>query len=457
MTTENEYSASALEAFATATEGTATESSMPLHWTAPKHDFPDTIAKKNKEGDIVGYTLLSTIENLAHLCKIYGITIRYNEMAKKHEIGIPGRDFSSDNSDNASLAELTSICRRNAMPVNDVADFAMFIAEQNRYHPFRDYVTSKAWDKQDRIGQLCDTLKVEDRFVEHRNKMVRTWLISAICAAFSMDPEHSFHGVLVLQGLQDAGKTTWTKSLIPQKDVPGGVRTGAHLVPSNKDSVMGSVSHTIVELGELDGNYRKVDINEIKGWLTMPSDQLRLPFAKRDSLFKRRTVFTATVNEKKFLVDQTGNRRWWTVPVTDVNSYHSVDMQQLWAQVLELWRSGERWYLTREENQALARINAEFEVQNPYVELLETYFDFEPLQMNLDGSMPVPKKAIGVNATTLSAALKLGLEGNQTRLTQLGNAMRKLTGIEEPRSVRCGSKVIKGWLMTPKDSALFSA
>jgi putative DNA primase/helicase len=45
-------------------------------------------------------------------------------------------------------------------------------------------------------------------------------------------------------------------------------------------------------------------------------DKLRLPYARTDSEFQRRTVFAASVNPEEFLQDETGNLRWWVLPVT---------------------------------------------------------------------------------------------------------------------------------------------
>jgi len=427
----------------------------PLRRKLDPRSFPDVAPKRDKKGECLGYNILSTVENITHVLRQMDIVVRYNEMTKAEEILLPGRAFSTDNSANAAVAELTSICRRSNVPVVDLLPFLTLIAEKNRYHPVRDWVLSTTWDGVSRLQALCDTLAVAPEYEKHRNSMIKRWALSAICAAFSQDPSHSFHGTLVLQGAQGLGKTSWFLRLV--SGCQGSAKGGMHLNPSSKDSQLEALKYWVVELGELDGNYRKVDINELKGWLTKGADDLRQPYQAKHSTFKRRTVFGATVNESKFLVDSTGNRRWWTIPVLSIDYRHTIDMQQFWAEVYELWNKGGedgQWHLTKDEDAVLARLNGNHEVLKPMEELLESFFDFD--QMTLGGVRPDSQKAIGLNATLISRLLGLGFEGNQVKLNELGKALRKLTGQDDPVSCRgVDGKPLKGWKLVPRDRSLF--
>ena len=431
---------------------------LPAEMTAQldPHGFPDTKTRKNKEGEIIGVSLMSTVENLQHMLGEYGATVRYNEMSKTEEITLPGRFFSRDNEANAAIAEVTSICRRNSMPVTDLLGYITLLGERNRYHPVCEWVLSKPWDGASRLQALYDTLAVEERHEAHRDAVVRRWLISAICAAFSTNALHAFHGVLVLQGTQEAGKTSWALALVKEA-VQSAIAGGQAISPSNKDSVLDACKHWICELGELNAITSKVDINEIKNFVTKTSDSMRQAFAKKHSDFKRRTVFIATVNDSKFLVDTTGNRRWWTVPVLGITYQHTIDMQQLWAEVHELWAAGEQWHLTKDESAELNRINCAHEVDRPMEELLNTYFDFEGQHEKcFDGQMKPCCPAVGMNPTLISKVLKLGFEGNTVRMRDLAAALRKLTGQVDAKSVRTkDGKIVKGWLLVPKSMGMF--
>ena len=87
--------------------------------------------------------------------------------------------------------------------------------------------------------------------------------------------------------------------------------------------------------------------------MTGDSDKVRRPYGRLDSEYPRRTVFCATVNDANFLVDPTGNSRWWTIPLTHINYQHDIDMQQLFAQLAVDFEGGAQWWLTGEEEREL--------------------------------------------------------------------------------------------------------
>jgi len=163
--------------------------------------------------------------------------------------------------------------------------------------------------------------------------------------------------VLVLQGRQLLGKTSWFQALIPDEMLRDSViLTGHHLDPANKDSLTTAIKHSIVEIGELDSTFRK-DIARLKGFLTSDKDKVRRPYARTNSEYQRRTVFCASVIEETFLVDPTGNSRFWTLPVVEINYMHGIDMQQVFAQLAVEFDHGAQWWLTQAED-------VELEVQN---------------------------------------------------------------------------------------------
>jgi putative DNA primase/helicase len=162
---------------------------------------------------------------------------------------------------------------------------------------------------------------------------------------------------LVLQGRQLLGKTSWFLALIPDSLLRDSViLTGHHLDPASKDSLTTAIQHWIVEMGELDSTFRK-DVARLKGFLTSDKDKLRRPYARTNSEYQRRTVFCASVNEETFLVDPTGNSRFWTLPLVEINYQHEINMQQVFAQLAAELDRGEQWWLTPEED-------AELELQN---------------------------------------------------------------------------------------------
>lgn len=309
---------------------------------------------------------LDTVENLAHIMTHYGISARYNVIAKDVSVTLPGETFSMDNNASGCLARLASCCALNRMPKGSVADYLLMIADRDQYNAAAEWIDSKPWDGVDRIGALTDTLDPLDRELAHT--LLKRWMIGAAGCVFE-PAGMAMQGVLVLQGEQYSGKTTWFWSLTNRNRELA--REGMSLNPADRDSVKGAISYWLVELGELDSTFRKADIAALKAFLTKDADELRLPFARAAAKFPRRTAFFATVNPKQYLHDDTGNRRYWTVAHgPNLRGIHDIDMQQAWAQAKVLWQSGEQHRLTRDEMQRLNDANTAHAETNPIEELI---------------------------------------------------------------------------------------
>jgi putative DNA primase/helicase len=191
--------------------------------------------------------------------------------------------------------------------------------------------------------------------------------------------------------------------------------------PNNKDHVITATSHWLVELGELDATFRKADIAALKSFITNSADKLRRPYDRVDSNYRRRTVFFASVNDRKYLVDDTGNRRWWTVPTVAVDYEHDIDVQQLWAEVLTLFQAGERHWLDRAEQAMLQDVNVEHEMLNPIEELIQAKFQWD-----------APRST---NMTASDVLLAIGFDKpNPKQAKDAGVALRKLTGGDPKKS-----------------------
>lgn len=295
----------------------------------------------------------SSIENISYMLKKSGITVRYNVISKKVSIVIPGVTGTPDNAENVAIAHIMSLANINDMSTGNIMSFIGVIADKHRFNPVADFILSKPWDNRSRLDEFFATLTQRPDFPEDlKKKLIFRWLLSAVAAAL-MPSGFKARGVLTLQGPQSIGKTSWISALIPEAVLREAVlKLDHHLDAGNKDSLITAIAHWIVEIGELDSSFKK-DIARLKGFLTSDRDKVRRPYGRTDSEYPRRTVFCATVNDDHFLVDSTGNSRWWTVPVIAVNYQHGIDMQQLFAEIATHFENGMQWWLTPEEEALL--------------------------------------------------------------------------------------------------------
>jgi predicted P-loop ATPase len=299
----------------------------------------------------------TTIPNVNYLLERYGIISRYNVIKKKIEIKVPDHSGTSENHDNVAMTHVISLAALTGLNTGLVPEFVAAIADQHPINPVADWISCKAWDGDDRLQAFYATLStVDDYPSELKEILMYRWLVSAVAAVLKPSGFKG-RGVLTLQGPQSIGKTSWISALVPDPILREQViKLDHHLDAANKDSIITAVSHWIVEIGELDSSFKK-DIARLKGFLTSNQDKIRKPYGRTNSEYPRKTVFCASVNDANFLVDSTGNTRWWTIPVVKVNYQHNIDMQQLFAQISEDDKADERWWLTPEEEASLENFN----------------------------------------------------------------------------------------------------
>ena len=334
--------------------------------------------------------ILPTIANFQHLLREYKISVKYNVIKKKLEIIVRGHSGSFDNRDNVLLAQINSIAALNGFPTSQIPNLLVAVGDRDLYNPVADWIKSFPWDGIDRRQPFFDTLVESVDFPKAlKETLMYRWALSPVAAAL-MPSGFRCRGVLTLQGAQGLGKTAWVSSLVPDAVLRSYVvLLNHHLDGSSKDSITTAASHWLVEIGELDGSFKK-DIARLKGFLTAETDKVRRPYGRLDSEYPRRTVFCATVNDANFLVDPTGNSRWWTIPVTRINYEHGIDMQQLFAQLAVDFENGEQWWLTQGEESNLEQHNKVHRVVSAINERILNAVEPEPTS----GSAPLPMTAI---------------------------------------------------------------
>lgn len=315
--------------------------------------------------------VLNTSNNFKKLMDLLKITIRYNLMTREPEIKLNEKEFLRDEALNASVNFITEIAELNEMPTSRIPQLMDSMAWNNPYHPVVEFIQNNPWDGVPRVTDFVDTIKTPNKKLSRI--ILITWLISAMAAAHSTDGFIN-QGVLVLQGPQGLGKTTWIKSL----DLPGcnAIKESVFLDPRDKDSVFQLASHWISELGEIDSIFTKGQIGRIKSFVTTQFDHIRTPYAKKPTKLYRRSVYAGTVNDYAFLIDETGNRRWWTVEVLSIEQDHGIDIGQMWAEIYVLWKGGLPTYLSKSTQDALNEHNKKFEKIDPLKDKLLSSYDW---------------------------------------------------------------------------------
>jgi hypothetical protein len=321
--------------------------------------------------------LSSTLENFLHLLRCYGITVQFNQMKKRPEVFVPGLVSSVENRDAVTLTHLESLLIRHGMSAANASRYILAGADRYRFDPFAQWVDSVAWDGKSRLAEICETVVPDDDYPPHfAFKLIHKWLLSIVAATYHGSGFHS-RGILTFQGKQGLGKTSWFGRLVtPLALREEAVKLGHSWDGGSKDARLSAIGHRIVELGELEGSFRK-ELESLKSFVTDRSDKIRPPYGRVASEYPRSTIFGASVNDSSFLIDRTGNSRFWTIAVKRLDYTHDVDMQQLFAELKVQFEAGRPWWLSSDEEETLAGLNQAHEVSSVIADRLAGQLDLE--------------------------------------------------------------------------------
>ena len=305
-----------------------------------------------------------TAINLGLLLQELNFQVVFNEMMRDMQIIMPNKQFISSIENDQKMAFIISACNEHNLSTKNLDKYLSLLASP--YHPVKDWIESKEWDGKDRIsllmsalGSISDTSK--ELFYKHS-------LYSVACL---YKDNISADGFICFVGKQGLGKTQFVKSLAPSEYV----YVSAQLNPENKDQVHQCCRSWLCELGEVDKTTRHADISALKAFITKPIDEYRLPYHKEPQNFPRRTAFFGTVNNKDFLRDKTGNRRFWVIEPTELNWEHGIDMQQYWAQIKKDFDKGESWHLDDKTIVSINQQNDKYTRKSDIEERLEEFLE----------------------------------------------------------------------------------
>jgi putative DNA primase/helicase len=293
-------------------------------------------------------------------------------------------------------------------------------AKERPHHPVLEYLNRTRWDGTPRLDTwLMGYLDCQGP-PDYLRAVGRAWMISAVARV--REPGCQADHVLVLEGPQGAGKSRTARTLAVQPEWFAGDLPDL----ANKDALLQLHGRWIIELGELAA-IRRAELERIKGFITQPVDVYRPPYARRALTIPRQCVFIATTNESEYLRDKTGNRRFWPVLVGRIDlDALARDRDQLWAEALAAYESGESWHLTGAVL-ALAEVQQAERVQRTELE--------ERVASYLDGLTET-----GKTETTMRDVLVYGLRLDPDATDYVERARR--LGAEVSQTLR-----ENGWLL----------
>lgn len=189
---------------------------------------------------------------------------------------------------------------------NKMWDAVRFVANQYEISPPEQYLKNLTW-KGDRnaIAKLLPTYLGAD------DTELNTWIMEHMILGLVkrvFEPGSKFDEMMVLVGGQGIGKSTFARYLAIKdywfctiENIQG------------KDAVMNLMGKTVVEIEEFVALRNAKSANEAKSFLSKLSDRIRIPYEKFSTDVPRTCILIGTLNERTFLNDHTGERRYLPV------------------------------------------------------------------------------------------------------------------------------------------------
>ena len=225
-----------------------------------------------------------------------------------------------------------------------VENAIQIVANENRYHPVRDYLNSLQWDGTERIRYALHHFLGADTD-EYTFEALKLFMMGAIRRVFQ--PGSKFEVMLCLVGGQGAGKSTFFRLLAVKDEW-----FSDDLRKLDDDNVYRKLQgHWIIEMSEMIATANAKSIEEIKSFLSRQKEVYKIPYETHPEDRLRQCVFGGTSNALDFLpLDRSGNRRFLPVMVyPEQAEVHILDdeaasrayMEQLWAEAMTIYRSGD--------------------------------------------------------------------------------------------------------------------
>lgn len=310
----------------------------------------------NKIGKMAPNSLNNILIFMRHKQKYMGI-FRYDRFSNRiilhrepfwHSEGI----FKIRQLSDADVTYVTAALEREGLSPSSlkVLEAIHVSAKENWIDPPFDYFNRITWDGTTRLNEWLQTYLGATGEPEYLSTIGRAWLVAGVARIYS--PGCRADNMIVLEGPQGALKSTALSTLANVGDNENeesyfcDTLTFAQI--KDNDSILVLQGKMIVEFAEL-AKLGNREVEEVKSWMSTRVDEIRRPYGRMPERFPRRFIPAGTTNETYWLIDKTGNRRFWPVTCGKIDiPALTKDREQLWAEAVALYKNGHPWWIEKD-------------------------------------------------------------------------------------------------------------
>jgi predicted P-loop ATPase len=301
---------------------------------------------------------------------------------------------------------------RQASYRTSVAEINTFLSSDfiPKTNPFVDYFkqVQHKWNEsvhEDYIRKFTGYIQVHGQ--ERFEVQFKKWLVRCVSCCLR-DDFFNKQALIFVQEQQNSGKTTLTRFLIPDQLMA----YHAENISVDKDSLIALSQNFGVIQDELS-TLSRTEINAQKTLMSKSHVKVRHPYDKKPKMEPRRASIWGSTNKAEFLTDVTGSVRWLCFTVREINWDYKkdIDIDMVWAQAYQLYRSNFPYEMTAKEIQENEILNNQYKTISPEVELVQKFFSpgtkedhdkfmtateiCHHLTLNLSGKMRISPVEIG--------------------------------------------------------------
>jgi predicted P-loop ATPase len=214
----------------------------------------------------------------------------------------------------------------------------------DRRHAARDWIKGLTWD---------GVARVETFFLDHCgaegtnvNREISKYFFTSFAARLlgpELDPAsgNKVDAMIILEGVQGIGKGMLLKAIVG----PAWHYEISRSL-SDKDFYQDMRGKLLAEFADFS-QFETNKVNQIKQLITCQTDRMRVSYGRESQDFDRVCIFVATTNEKEYLFDATGNRRFLPIKLGGKINLDAVRKirEQLFAEAVVLYKSNiENWW-----------------------------------------------------------------------------------------------------------------
>ena len=298
----------------------------------------------------------NSIENVVAILEsdpIFKDAFQYNEFSEENEItkDIPQLHIKKGAFVDAYDDEIANYIERQQdydhvlFDKNRIESAINVVSRRHAFNPMVDYMENafKNYDKKRRLDDFFPKfLGVERSAVT--SLITRLWFMGGVAKVYR--PLTKIDQTLDLVGSQGVGKTTLLENLAPFELYTDQLKTF-----TEKDDLGNLIGMFIINDDEMTASNRS-SFDEIKKFMTDKKFKYRPPYEKYPRLFTKKFIVARTTNNRTYLKDKTGTRRFMPLmahkilqelnPVTDLTPDY---VQQLWGETVWLYKQAKDPFL----------------------------------------------------------------------------------------------------------------